>query len=123
MTLPLVPPDRGWSTSQRLLPDSSDLEETRRALNRVYDQIDRMTQSTTDLQQTIAPTVQPSTPGGVANAYPSGPTSTGPTTTPGGSTGSVTPTPAPVTLWIPSNVSGALSIDQRGYVALESVTV
>lgn len=124
MTSPLVPPDRGYTNPQRLLPDGGSLEEMRRAFNRVYDQIDRINQATDGISQTVTPVINPTTPGGQVVLLPGTPNGSNPSTPtiPTNPTTPVTP-PIPVTFYVPTNTSGVLSIDSDGYVGMSSVTI
>ena len=125
MTQRLNPPDRGWTNPQRLLPESGNVEDVRRALNRIYDQLDRMSSDSLEVRATIAPTVMPATPGGVVITNTGG-IGGGGTNTGGGGTGGGggdTGTRLPVTFHIPENNGGVLTIDAEGYTKLQTITV
>jgi hypothetical protein len=131
MTQRPSPPDRGWTNPQRLLPESGNTEDVRRALNRVYDQLDRISTDNIEVREQVTPRVRPTTPGARPSADTGGGGTTvtpgdGGTATGGGSTGGGTTTPVerpPVTFHIPANIAGTLSIDQDGYVAMQSITI
>lgn len=137
MTQRLSLPDRGFTNPQRLLPEGGGVEDVRRALNRVYDQLDRVADDSGLIRQTVAPQYSPLRPGGGAvTAGPNNGTGIeGGGTATGGGTGGGTGTGGggttggggierpPVTLYMPANESGVLTIDHSGYVALQSITV
>lgn len=136
MTQRLVLPDRGYTAPQRLLPEGGSQEDVRRAINRVYDQLDRLSEDQGDIKQTLAPGASPNAPGSVVGFNGTTPTGGGITTPPGGTTGAGTTgsntggtgttggtTRIPVTFYVPENVSGVYTLDADGYIGIQPVTV